>query len=151
MIQYAKEQTGQKTVAGIICPMCHKPLAGYAILDNRTDRYGRQLRHYMGWCQHCRIGFEVIQFKAGDKWHVHKHRYYAAISTVGKALPLSSWQVVSELPQPPVVIIGQGGDFDMQFTPEFSGLLEALQKALKSTTQVLEALIKSIRVKNDGP
>ncbi len=145
MIQYAKEQTSQKTVADIVCPKCQRSLVGYAIIDEGRDRYKRQLRSYMGWCHHCQIGFEVIQFKVGDKWHIHKHRYYAAITTVGKALPLSDWQVVNELPQPPAVVIGPGDDYDMPFNPKVADLLEKLRNALKSTSQVAEGLLKYLR------
>jgi len=108
-------KTSCKKSIGVICPRCYKSLQGHSIFKQGTDRYGRHLRSYLGWCTHCNTGFEVEQFQRDEKWRLHRHRYYATSIAGGQSLPSSRWVVVEELPEPAPVVTGPGGEYSTDF------------------------------------
>lgn len=131
--KYVKElQT--ETAQGIICPECFKELKEYSVISNKVDRYGRELRTYYGWCISCELGSEVVQFRQNNKWHIHKHRYYAVTIETDKPLPSREWQIVNELPEPAPVVIGPGGNYDKQINLDST-------VSLKSVHQILRRLL----------
>ena len=115
MVAIAKSKL-QEFIEGqkVACPQCSARLLGRSVSPASTDRYGRTTRRYFGWCIDCSAGFEVIQFRQGDKWAIHKYRYYAAVLTGDKPIPARHWVVVADLPKPPLAVIGPGGDYDRQ-------------------------------------
>ena len=144
MVMYAKEhQEQQEVVRDVVCPKCFKDISEPAVVLSRPERYGTKLRTYFGWCLDCQLGFEVIQFLQDKKWFIHKYRYYAA--ALDKPIPSKQWQLVKNLPDAPVVVIGPGGDYDkhININAECFQLLKALQKALKSTSELLGYLLKA--------
>jgi len=146
MIEYAKENQEQReAVRDVVCPKCFKDISESAVVLSGQKRYGRELRTYFGWCLDCQLGFEVIQFLQDEKWFIHKYRYYAA--SLDRPIPSKQWQLINDLPDAPVVVIGPGGDYDKQINlnAECFQLLKALQKALKSTSEYLEYLLKAKR------
>jgi hypothetical protein len=107
----------QATVPDVVCPDCFTPVPWATIQQPGTDRYGRTLRTYYGWCFRCNKGAEVIQVLSGDRWPIHKFRSYdliddAACRTTGE------WVILTPLPQPPLVQHGPGGDYDRPFDGE---------------------------------
>ena len=143
-----RERNQLKASGDVVCPQCHKPLGNYTAMLTRTDRYGREIREYFGWCLDCDQGSEVVQFKEYGRWHIHKHRYFADIGDGTGATPSSNWQMVNELPDPPAVMLGPGGDYDkaadieaLQFK-----LMDKLLAALGPVVRTLKQL-KQIRKK----
>jgi len=150
MIEYAKDnQTQTKTVKAVICPKCFKSLPGSSIIGPKIDRYDRMVRIYFGWCIHCRVGCEVVQFYKDQLWHINKYRLYGVVAKQVHCKPIGEWTTVNQLPQPAAVVTGPGGQYDKQIdlNTAYFNLLRALQNALKSTTVILEQLLKTI--KND--
>ena len=124
-----------KTDTDLVCPECFKALEHRpTVINNKPDRYGRTIRNYYGWCHECDTGFEVVQFKRDARWCIHKFRYYAANVDVeaGAAVPDKDWQVLNDLPAPSIVVLGPGGDYDMQIEllKECQGSAAKLAKAL---------------------
>jgi len=152
MVEYAKQ--GQEVTTGldIVCPKCFRPLEGYRIARQWTDRYDRQLRHYFGWCTNCNLGSEVIQFLAGEgtaiprpvspRWCIHKHRYFAYIGNQSRAS--NEWQVWDLLPEAAVVVTGPGGDYDRPYDPQIYGLLKQLHSAVHAADKLLKDSAKAI-------
>ena len=139
------DRNQEAALADIICPRCYKPLSGYSMRDRGQDRYARELRCYMGWCTHCNLGSEVVQFLSGDRWTLHKWRYYAHIGL--KNSPSTAWQVVTKLPDPPVVVTGPGGDYDKAYDPETIELVKTVLHALKGCAKTVENLLKAAGAK----
>lgn len=143
MIEYAQEneQKVAHLVPGIVCPNCFKSLMGFCMLRSWRDRYARRLRQYMGWCLDCQTGSEVVQFLADEKWTIHKHRYYAVVIQDGKTVPTGDWQTMNELPEPPAIVTGPGGDYCRGYDPKTIGLMKTVLNALKATTKTVETLL----------
>ena len=141
-IEYAKEETKQ-AAAGIVCPKCFKELMGYSVISNEIDRYGRELRTYLGWCVSCKLGSEVVQFR-DEKWHIHKYRYCAVVIETDKSLLSGKWQIVNELPEPPAVVIGPGGQYDKPIDLNNIAILKSLHSILSTTAETLKALLKNM-------
>jgi len=126
----------------VVCPQCHKPLGKYTAMLTKTDRYGREMREYFGWCLDCDQGNEVVQFKEYGRWQIHKCRYFADIGDGTGALPSSEWQVINKLPDPPAVMLGPGGDYDKAVDMDqlegrlYDGLLSALEKVVRVLRQL---------------
>ncbi|MHC4620356.1 MAG: hypothetical protein ACYTEQ_21615 [Planctomycetota bacterium] len=101
-------------------------------------------RHYFGWCGRCDCGFEVVQFKDGEHWRIHKYRYYTVVKGIDGALPSSKWQVAYEMPKPAPVVLGPGGDYDqpVELSAGHINLLESLRKALHGTQKILDELLR---------
>ena len=139
----------QAVKSDIVCPACYKPVQGCSIIDGGKDDYGRQTRHYMGWCCNCNMGFEAVQFMAQHaeepRWLLHKWRYYAMVQALGKPLPQRGWQKVNELPETAPVVTGPGGEYNKSFTPGTMGRLEKLTLALDLTREKVNDLIKLVR------
>jgi hypothetical protein len=144
MIEYTKE-TGEVKVTGkdnLICPVCFKPLPGCTVFGARADEYGRVLRNYMGWCIHCGIGFEVVQFLNDDHWALHQYRYYAAVLPPDKPTPSPGWRILKALPETAPVVVGEGGEYNLPYEPKTVELTKQLLNALKATTVTVECLLK---------
>ena len=139
----------QAVKSDIVCPACYKPVAGCTVIGGDEDDYGRQVRHYMGWCCNCNMGFEAVQFLAehagNPRWILHRWQYYAMVQALNKNLPQAGWQIVNELPVPAPVVTGPGGEYNESFTPKTVDLIEKLNMVLKSTQRTVDYLIKAIR------
>ena len=129
--------------AGIICPQCYNLLKGYSLYHCENDKYGRNFRNYMGWCSHCDIGFEVVQFLFSEKWYIHKYRYYAAVVPDGKQVPDSNWKIENCLPAPAPVVTGPGGDYVKPFDPAEINIdaIKTMLAALKAAAGSIECLL----------
>jgi len=144
MVAYViDEQTKPK--AGYVCPKCFRELMGPAV-SGKQDQYGRTTRSYFGWCVNCDVGFEAIQFKQGDTkfgWLIHKYRFFKILEGSDKPQPVTAWLTMNELPEPALVVIGPGGDFNQHydFNTETFKLLQALKKALDSTNKIINQLL----------
>jgi len=115
MVGYYKEEKEPASplpvkteVRDVICPTCLKPLLAHSIFHDESDKYGRHIRRYMGWCCNCNCGFEVAQFEKEGRWFIHQFRYYA------QAVPKGDWQLITPLPEPPVVMTGPGEGYFRQ-------------------------------------
>jgi hypothetical protein len=149
------EQT--MTIEAVVCPEDFTPIKA-TVLPSQTNRYQTEFRTYLGYCQKCNCGWEVIQFKREGRWVIHKYQKYL-IKQVGsdgcsfvspmKELPpirqcgpSGKWIQLNELPEPAPVIMGPGGEYDEGFTPETSELLVNLQKAFNAVNQAIKCLIR---------
>jgi len=139
MVSYAVEEIKEK-ITGVICPQCYHHLPWPSIVDNETDRYGRKIRTYFGWCFKCSQGYEVIQFQKNDRWHVHKYQPYK-IAGENVMKPSGNWTVVNELPEPPFIVTGPGGDYDKASKID-EAKSEILAAAARMATAITEALGK---------
>ena len=135
-------QTGGTTQVDAICPKCFKPLANPKVMLE-PDRYGRELRKYLGFCPACSIGCETIQFKRGRRWVIHRYQVYAYIGTNIHCQAMGGWTTLNDLPEPAPIVVGPGGDFDNQITPQVGELLGKLRAALEGVCRVIECLMQS--------
>ena len=127
----------------VVCPECNKQLGNYTAILIKGDRYGRETREYYGWCAgDCDQGYEVVQYKQGNRWHIHKYRYFAAISDGTGVVPSKKWQVVHELPEPAPVVIGPGGDYDkaVDIVAAQFKLMDTLLGPMEKVVRVLKQL-----------
>ena len=130
------------TVADAVCPVCFELLTVPSFLPIDHTRYTPELRRYFGWCFGCKRGFCVIQFKRGDRWVIHKYQAYVQ---TGKEKtehkPLGPWKILNELPDPPLVLTGPGGDFDTEMQIKAAGIartaLDAIAKAVDAIRNLL--------------
>jgi len=115
---------------------------------SKPDRYGRIIRRYFAWCFECNRGFEVIQFAKNGRWLIHKYQPYTIVGHTYHSKATGEWTILNELPEPAPVVVGPGGDYDKQIelNKECFKLLESLQKALKSTTALLEYLLGQMKI-----
>lgn len=155
MVAYAKENqtqqsTGHPTVQtdkDVICPKCFKPLQHPVVTGQGTDRYKREMRTYYGWCFECEQGCLVIQFKREGRWVIHKYRRATLLDGSGQCHLKNNWQVLNELPEPAPVVVGPGGDFDKQITPEVTTILKSLQSIFEKTSEILKNALKIVEQK----
>jgi len=137
------------TVKDCICPKCFRLLPSPAVLPSKLDRYGNETREYFGFCFECNIGYQVVQFKQTDmngnvRWALHKYKCYAVVGAQYVTKPMGKWVTFFELPEPKApVVVGPGGEYDKQITPNISELLVQLENALNSTLKVLRELLKN--------
>lgn len=141
MVAINREQGAM--IKDVVCPQCGKPISLPTILWCGEDRYGRITRSYLGGCLGCLRGFVVVQFLRDEKWFIHKYRYYAVPATKKVPLAEGNWIILNELPEAPPIIVGPGSGYDKQIELEASyfNLFRALQKALKSTGEILRQLL----------
>jgi len=132
---------GRRTTADCICPKCFRPLPGTRIFP-QEDRYGRQIRQYLGFCLDCNLGCEVVQFHRENRWLIHKYQYYKPIGTHCRGT--GEWVTINELPEPAPVVTGPGGEFDKQITPQTIGLLKKLKQTLDEMYQTIECLMRGL-------
>jgi len=127
-----KEQGG--TAADAMCPKCFRPVA--AKIFDEPDRYGRKIRKYLGFCEKCNAGCEVIQFLREGRWLIHRYQLYpyAGAMCYGTGV----WFQLNEMPEPAPIVIGPGGEFDKQVWP----LLSKLRTSLEGVCQTIECLMK---------
>ncbi len=130
----------------IVCPQCGVQLGWFRPWLIDSDRYGREIRKYYGWCGNCDTGYVVIQFKEKyDRWIIHKYCYAIDVSDGTGVLPSTQWQTVNELPDPKAaVMLGPGGDYDKPVSIEEMGfdMMDKLLKPMRKVVRVLEQLKK---------
>ncbi len=104
-------------IADVVCPVCFHSLEHAALEAQYSDRYGRKKRKYYGWCLECNRWCEVEQFERAGRWLIHTFREGGSdrerISTMG--VP---WQQLNEMPEPPPVVVGPGGDYTQGSEPK---------------------------------
>jgi len=144
MVKDAKEQGEIKVTEkdNLLCPVCFKKLPGCTVFNARTDEYGRVLRNYMGWCIHCHIGCEVVQFQKDEVWVLHIYRPFAAALPESKAIPSPEWTLIKALPATAPVVTGPGGEYNLPYEPKTVELVQTVLSALKATTTVVECLLR---------
>jgi len=135
----------EATIKDVICPKCYRYLNGCSVRDIGCDRYERRMRSYIGWCTRCNLGSEVVQFADGDRWKLHKWRYYAKLGL--KNAPSTGWQIITELPDSPVVVTGPGGDYDKAYTPQTIEAVKLLLDAFKGGLKAIEHILKDAGAK----
>lgn len=129
----------------IVCPNCVSRIGSATILPERTDRYGRLIRGYVGWCCVCHRGLEVLQYKLADKWYIHKYRYWLTITeTPGSNIPFE-WHELNPLPEAPPVVTGPGGDYDKTVIINTVDALAKINGLIQKLTQSVGKLLKSVR------
>jgi len=114
----AAEEVGK--IGDAVCPLCFQALPNPAILP-LADRYGRELRKYLGFCPNCKLGCETIQFRRDGRWVIHRYQIYAYIGTYVQKT--GNWITLNGLPEPAPIVTGPGGDFDRRITPKCGELL----------------------------
>jgi len=150
MVAYAKENqkqpsTGHPTVQidkDVICPKCFKPLQHPVVTGLEIDRYKREMRTYYGWCFECEQGYLVIQFKREDRWVIHKYREAVLLEGSGQCCLKNNWRIMNELPEPALIVVGPGGDYDKQITPEVTTILKSLQNIFEKISQNLKDVLE---------
>jgi len=131
----------QRFVKGVICPMCETHLPYPTIVTQDTDRYGRHLRTYFGWCFECGFGCETIQFERDGLWLIYKYQNYR-LNEDGRHCQLSDgWTIVNDLPEPAPVVIGPGGDYDIEISLA-KPLIDSMQQAANAMSRAMECLLK---------
>jgi len=137
------QQYQQGTIDGAICPLCYGLLPHPAILEQKTDNFGRTIRRYFGWCLKCNSGYEVMQFLQAEKWHIHKYQIYRFIGNIMHCAPIGEIIDVQDLPLPAPVITGPGGDYNRQhdLNKEISDLLHTLKGAMSKVCELLDELL----------
>lgn len=120
-----------KETAGVVCPVCFKPITRFNLYGPDEDGFGRTLRSYIGYCDRCRDGFEVVQFAAFGVWPMAAYH-----------LDRRDWVTCQDLPKitpKPVapVITGPGGDYYKGYTPEVASF-DALKKMEENLTIALD-------------
>ena len=145
-----KEKTQTpKFTADVICPKCYQRLPYPTVVGKGTDRYGRTLRTYFGWCFDCNIGSQAIQFKKEDKWFIHKFLLYRLEDQQCK--PAGGWHIICELPEPEPepIMLGPGGDFtvpvEVGTTEDAAGLVDKMIKLAKMLTRSMECMIEALK------
>ena len=126
------------------CPACNQVLP-YPVVIPLPDRYGRELRKYLGFCPACNIGCETIQFRRDGRWVIHKYQVYLYVTkNVNEPCkPTGKWITLNDLPEPALIVTGPGGGFDKQVTP----LLGKLPSALEWVCRTIECLMKHKGIK----
>ena len=115
---------------GVVCLKCYRPVLA-SLLTPKPDRYGRKLRHYLGFCVDCQIGCEVEQYQSvtGDEvWYLVRHRFWV-YGGAGEMVFDREWAVDADMPEPAPVCVGTGGDYDRQ-------IYLTVQRTEKLLTQV---------------
>jgi hypothetical protein len=139
-----------------VCPKCFRPLPGPRMFPEPPgggpDRYGRELRKYLGFCPACNLGCEVIQFHRDGRWVIHRYQHYQIAGSAMHCVADGKWVTINELPEPAPVVVGPGGEFDKQIYPlgitpqavQTPGLelLSKLRKALEGLCQTIECLMR---------
>jgi len=137
-------RTDHDCAKDVVCPVCFRPTLS-AGLKYYDDRYGRNLRRYLGWCRDCLKGFEVIQFARDNRWVIHKYQLYLYGFKTGKSFrkTISKEQILNDLPEPAPVVTGPGGDYDKQCDLSDINLhaLEAIYTVLKNSAKAIKNLI----------
>jgi hypothetical protein len=150
----SETKTTAKVVADIVCPVCFGGLPHAQIVTQKADEHGNEIRTYFGWCFECNRGYAVIQFARGNRWLIHKYMQYAlseVSASAGEMIinhckPEQDWVVLNDLPRPAPVVLGPGGDFTKQITPE----LKSFKENIKAMQNSLSKLLKSINGMLDG-
>lgn len=130
-----------KTDKFVICPKCYRKIEDVTFVTPPQDRY-REIRRYFGWCDNCSVGFEVIQFKNKDKWHIHKYQPYAYRGINNDCSPLGAWIQVQKLPEPAPVVTGPGGQYCRQVTPRESQLVATIKKSMEAIDNALRIMFQ---------
>ena len=111
-----------KITLDAICPLCFRPV-DHKMIPVKADRYGREIRSYMGFCRSCQVGCEVVQFRRDDRWVIHRYQLYKYVGQNIHCVGTGQWTTLNELPDPAPIVVGPGGDFDQRITPQVGELL----------------------------
>jgi hypothetical protein len=142
-------ETGKK-IADAVCPLCFHHVIDPTIMTEGTDQQGRQLRTYFGYCSKCSAAHVVIQFVRNGRWVIHKYRPAIVLEASNEIEVSQNWQLMNELPparnsqQPAPVVIGPGGDFTKEITPElksFSKNIKIMQNSLGNLLKKIEEML----------
>lgn len=144
MIEYAKETGEIKATEkdNLLCPVCFRKLPGCTVFGAHNDEYGRVLRNYIGWCIHCHLCVEVVQFQKDEVWVLSMYRSFAAVVPDNEPAPSPGWTLIKALPEPAPVVTGEGGEYNLPYEPKTIELVKTLLSALKATTTTVECLLK---------
>jgi hypothetical protein len=145
--QQEKDQEKEFVIdKAIVCPNCADRIGSATILPERTDRYGRLIRGYVGWCCNCHRGLEVLQFKSADKWYIHKYRYWLTVTeTPGSNIPFE-WRELNPLPDAPPVVTGPGGDYDKSIMIHAVDTLKRIDNITQTLSETIKSLVKAINL-----
>lgn len=139
------------TVKDVVCPECFESVKCAAQFFDKpcVDRYGRETRRYFAWCDKCKLGSEVIQFKRDERWVIHKYQRYEPTGSFENCRATGNWQTFNDLPEVPLVMTGPGGEFQNGITPSAEcELLKTIQNTVVVLQNAMRTLI-NIR-KNNG-
>ncbi|HIJ67254.1 MAG TPA: hypothetical protein HPP51_03095 [Planctomycetes bacterium] len=134
----------KRTVPDVVCPVCCKLMPDPAVIYN-YDRYGRRLRRYFCWCWQCEQGFEVEQFDSDGRWQIHRYRRYVYDLQSQACVPKGGFVKLHELPEPPAVLTGPGGDYDEPVDPDEVKILEDISDILKNLAKALDLFAKGLK------
>lgn len=122
--------------------MCFELLTVPTFLPVNNARYIPEIRRYFGWCFGCKRGFCVIQFKRDGRWVIHKYQaYIQARGNKIEYMPLGTWQILNELPEVPVVLLGPGGDYDRELQLKAANIAKTALDAISKATEALKSLL----------
>ncbi len=83
----------------------------------------------------------MIQFKRQTRWVIHKYQAYIQCGAdKTKHKPLGPWEILNELPDPPVVLTGPGGDFDTEMQIKTASIAKTACDAIVKATEALRTL-----------
>lgn len=136
-----------------ICPHCYRPIRDCSMLPEKNTRAGYLTRTYYAWCESCKSGSEVVQFKTKgcERWHIHKFRQYEYELNGDKPIAKEGWVIVQGLPQPPLVMTGPGGEFDEPISggKTIIDAVKALSNSLAAAKNVADNLIRLLSATPD--
>jgi hypothetical protein len=143
-------------VKGAVCPKCYATLDGAAGLPV-IEQDGAKLRAYVGACDRpgCQVAFEVVQFECDGKWYIHKYRLWKSQPYGPEVVVIPLQGSLVELPpapaQPPLVVLGPGGDYRRVVEVTGESLLVTLSKILGQAKDTVEAMRPLWRSKSNQP
>lgn len=128
------------TVKDAECPRCERLLSAPNITP-QSDRYDRNIRKCSGWCEDCEAGYQMIQFEYYGRWNTSEYLIYHYVD--GKSVPYGGWNKVVDLPNPPLVVTGPGGEYDkLMSLKEMEALLDKQgQQAMGIIQQLVGAVL----------
>ncbi len=142
-----KQQEGKSKIdPAIVCPNCADRIGCASVMPGRTDRHGRTIRAYFGWCTNCHRGIEVIQFRSNNKWLISQYRYWLTVTENPGSNVSCEWHELNPLPEVPAVVTGPGGDYDKAMMIKTADTLKSINGILYTLKKTIEGLIKTINL-----
>ena len=106
------------SIEKVSCPICDDVLLSPGCLPVRFSERGLELRQCLGHCLCCGRVVQLVQFLDEGNWITNKYRFSSD----------EAWHVFKELPEPPVLAIGPGGEYVESITVKPSRIMRAVRR-----------------------
>lgn len=111
----------------VSCPVCSDDLLSSGCLPVQLSGCGVELRQCLGVCLCCGRTVHLLQFMDKGQWITSKYRFSDILQDESAGI-LEAWQVAKELPEPPAVAIGPGGDYVENVNIKPSRIMQAVRR-----------------------